>query len=140
MTIKAEIKINERTLPRGARSADFRQHIQKTRVYFDHSGENILENLAFRRNRPVDLYKMGLDRTTKFRWSIHAGCTMCPCSPGFLCDADVGNGKRDVWVTLSDAPQHNGTEDAAWVANKVLERIAADPTLAGPLGMTKEAE
>lgn len=26
----------------------------------------------------------------KLRYSIHAGCSMCPCSPGFIADVDFG--------------------------------------------------
>lgn len=32
---------------------------------------------------------------TKLRYSIHAGCSMCPCSPGFIADVDLGG---DLWV------------------------------------------
>lgn len=83
----------------------------RTRVYFNHANESIMENLIARRSRPRDLYatylpevaeKLGLPRTTKFRWSQKAGCE-CGCSPGFICVESYG---KDVWVRLSaDAPQ-----------------------------------
>ena len=32
------------------------------------------------------LKKAGLPANTKGKWNVHAGCSMCPCSPGFVTD------------------------------------------------------
>lgn len=58
-------------------------------VYIE--GESLLENFAYRTQRPSDLYrkflpeifeKLGLPADTKARWSQKAGCS-CGCSPAF---------------------------------------------------------
>jgi len=79
-----------------------------TRVYVWPKGETILENLENRRERPYTVYrkevipavlaKLGLPSDTKVRWSQYAGCS-CPCSPGFIIDADRG---KFVSVTVSE--------------------------------------
>lgn len=88
---------------------------RRTRVYFGHDGENVIQNLASRFDRPVDLYRTFLPSVAKimgipeksFRWSQKAGCSCgCGCSPGFVCSAD---NYRDVWVELSaEAPRDQG--------------------------------
>lgn len=109
--METKIEITKRQYRPGRRNYDLESPHGRTRVYFSHEGENIIQHFGNRHARPVKLYKeqlkavakaMGLPEDTKFRWSTKAGCTMCPCSPGFICDADLG---RDVHVTLSgDAP------------------------------------
>jgi len=84
------------------------------RVYVDVPNETILENIANRRNRPWTEWKKHVmptvmealpemfaasylqttngpwqmmrmhDSAIKPRWSQKAGCSMCPCSPGFI--------------------------------------------------------
>lgn len=90
---------------------------QKPRIYFWPEGESILENLANRRNRPYTEYRRYLDDVlrlaskmaernyladAKANWSKHAGCTMCPCSPGFvLSGPNVDLFGYDIHVTIS---------------------------------------
>ena len=80
----------------------------KTRVYFFHDDETIMDQFMNRHDRPyrayramlpqifeqVDLLKQG----TKARWSQYAGCS-CPCSPGFIIDNSYG---YDVFVHIDN--------------------------------------
>ena len=82
----------------------------RPRIYFQAKGENVLEGLTKRHFRPVDAYrqllpevfqKLELPVTTKATWSQHAGCSMCPCSPGFV----VSNASfypNDIWVDVTE--------------------------------------
>ena len=73
---------------------------KKARIYIFPKGETLLDNLENRRSRPYNLYRkqviptvlkaMGLPEDTKVRWSQYAGCSMCPCSPGFIIDSERG--------------------------------------------------
>ena len=65
----------------------------RTRVYFSPDGETVLENfLGGRHNRPYSEFRKVLPavlgiaglRPQKASWSRKAGCSMCPCSPGFV--------------------------------------------------------
>lgn len=88
---------------------EFEQH---TRVYFSPEGETIWDNLANRRRRPHQEYRRMMptvfERTgiepVKFRWSKHAGCRMCPCSPGMILErtlrAEDGYTPFDIWVQV----------------------------------------
>ena len=69
---------------------------QPTRVYIEHPEETIVDNLQNRRDRPWRDYKPLVQKELrdagiegKVRWSQHAGCTMCPCSPGFILDTTI---------------------------------------------------
>jgi hypothetical protein len=62
------------------------------RIYFFHVGENVLDNLAHRHDRPTELYKnlleeifekYGIDKKAECIWKQKAGCK-CGCSPGFV--------------------------------------------------------
>jgi hypothetical protein len=84
-----------------------------TRIYIWPKGETILENLMNRRDRPYTTYRkevlpgvlagLGIRyQDVKVRWSQYAGCTMCPCSPGFILDGYFENlTNKDVHVTLT---------------------------------------
>jgi hypothetical protein len=63
-------------------------------IYFSVDKESVLENLENRRSRPHTEYRKlinealtaaGLPTNTgyKWTWNVKAGCSMCPCSPGF---------------------------------------------------------
>lgn len=72
------------------------------RVYFVHDEEHVLDQLLWRRGRPVQWYLSvlpavlqdaevqvraeGPDAITVARWEQNAGC-QCGCSPGFLLDS-----------------------------------------------------
>ena len=96
---------------RGRWSTTHRAYTAKPRLYVHVDGENILENLAFRTNRPSRLYreilpaafkKLGIPGDTKAYWSQKAGCS-CGCSPGFVLDfpRDVIPERKDYWVTVT---------------------------------------
>lgn len=76
--------------------------------------ESIMDNLVNRHDRPYKDYRKyviplvmesikknypeeyGLMDGVKWKWDQYAGCSMCPCSPGF-----VGGGNRlDIFVTI----------------------------------------
>ena len=88
----------------------------RARIYISPEGETVMENLVEgRHTRPYTIYKKDvlpqlfrmlglggvhdLDRI-KVGWSKKAGCTMCPCSPGFIVKA--GNVPYDIYVTVTD--------------------------------------
>lgn len=84
------------------------QRNTKTRIYVWPKGETLIENLENRKSRPYDLFRkqviptvlaqLGVDASTKIRWSQYAGCS-CPCSPGFVLDKRLG---KDVHVTVTE--------------------------------------
>ncbi len=85
-------------------------HYHRPRIYIRPDGETVMENfLEGRHNRPYKLYKaevlpqlfrkLGLDNV-KAGWSKKAGCTMCPCSPGFI--VNEGDVPFDIHVTVTD--------------------------------------
>ena len=104
-------------------NSDWREYRQAPRMYVSANiGESVLENLANRTRRPYTLWKKmipgalsraGISLSLEgWRWSRNAGCTMCPCSPGFIIPTQtigVTPGREpvrnfDVWVTLKGAP------------------------------------
>ena len=69
---------------------------KRTVVYFWPKGENIMDNLMNRRNRPYDFYRQHLPQVMQqagldpklaatAKWRQKAGCN-CGCSPGFIID------------------------------------------------------
>lgn len=69
----------------------------ESRVFIDF-GENVWEHLQNRRNRPYNTLKplvLAALRDSdvpvnKLRWSRYAGCSMCPCSGGFIIEGSYG--------------------------------------------------
>lgn len=91
LRMKEQPRTMHRTRLRGGRMAvtgrNIREFNQASRVYVWPEGESIMENLLNRRNRPYKEYrKLLADQAfmQNARWSQHAGCRMCPCSPGFI--------------------------------------------------------
>lgn len=83
---------------------------QKARVYFWPKGENLLQNLTNRRNRPINLWRELLPAALKQAsilcstgnvWSQKAGCG-CGCSPGFVLNGPQG---VDVHVTVIEVDE-----------------------------------
>lgn len=76
-------------------------------VYISITGETVLENLENRRSRPYNAFRKPLADLltargipfTKLRWSQHAGCGMCPCSPGFILEGAPAG--QDYWLEVS---------------------------------------
>jgi hypothetical protein len=119
----SKIEVHSRTFPRYDASRRLGRQLQKynqaPRIYVSIEGENILQNLANRTVRPNVLYKklikdavlaaLGVSAATHdLVWSQKAGCSMCPCSPGFILkhkpDASYApttpSRSFDVWVTV----------------------------------------
>jgi hypothetical protein len=80
------------------------QPYSPSRVFVDF-GEDVWTHLANRRSRdyntlrPLVLEKlksMGIP-VTKLRWSRYAGCSMCPCSGGFIIEGENG---KDYWAKI----------------------------------------
>ena len=93
------------------------------KLYIWTTGETIMENLVNRRSRPYDYYKREVIpqlmeklkeerpkvydklKDVKWSWNKNCGCSMCPCSPGFIGDVNRGYGKLysiSVNVTVTD--------------------------------------
>lgn len=88
-----------------------RELIKKPRVYVNCPDESVFDNFANRVARPHLVWKPrvveALKRigvTGKLSWNIKAGCSMCPCSPGFILTGSGLPGGVDIWVTLPDVP------------------------------------
>lgn len=89
------IKITSR--PRSWREP-WRSRTAKTRIFLNIEGESILENFVNRTSRPARewgkiirnevLPALGMEGV-KARWSQKAGCSMCPCSPGWILDGRI---------------------------------------------------
>jgi hypothetical protein len=76
----------------------------QNKIYVWTEGETILENLVNRRSRPHTIYKKEVIplimkmletsnpevynrlKDTAWGWRQKCGCSMCPCSPGFVSD------------------------------------------------------
>lgn len=87
----------------------------KNKIYFFLENESITQNLIDRCSRPHEEYKkFGIPKVLehlkehnpeiynevkdeKWYWRQSCGCSMCPCSPGF-----IGNtlGCQDIYVTI----------------------------------------
>jgi hypothetical protein len=86
----------------------------KARIYFWPEGETLMENLQNRRQRPYTAYRKLLpevwarlqqqgdisatDPLPRVSWSRYAGCSMCPCSPGFIVQATTS--RKSIHVTV----------------------------------------
>ena len=88
------------------------------RVYWWPQGETIIDNLVNRRDRPNEDYRRlmpsvlmlaGYTGDIRIHWSQHAGCTMCPCSPGFILRGCPGRDDLHVSYRLTEL----GVEQAA---------------------------
>lgn len=83
----------------------------KPKIYVHPEGESIMDQLFERRNRPIQLFRklavqaalkaLNLPADTKVTWSQYAGCTSCPCSPGFIVQTNAPI-RANVWCTVGD--------------------------------------
>jgi len=81
----------------------------KARLFIHHKEETVLENLTERDSRdhksyrrdilPTVFRELKLPADTKCSWSQKAGCSSCPCSPGFVLEGTIGT---TIWVTVVD--------------------------------------
>lgn len=133
------IETQGNTRPWPTTSYDRRSFNSKPRLYINVKGENIMENLLFRSNRPSKLYKsllpeiferLGISPNTKAVWSQKAGCS-CGCSPGFiLTDTGVTSAQMDYWATIkcTEDPQAAkvvDTDDAKALALQRFQELSA---------------
>ena len=81
---------------------------KKTRIHFNRA-ETLRENWArrfispsreYRKFLPEVFEKLGLPPDTVAKWDRYAGCSMCPCSPGFIVEGHCG---KFVGVTIGYA-------------------------------------
>lgn len=102
---KLEASKNERKF--GAKGNDSRW--AESRVFVDF-GEDVWTHLANRRSRDyttlkpliaAKLTEMGIE-FTKIRWNRYAGCSMCPCSGGFMIERTdkYGSIGVDYWAKV----------------------------------------
>lgn len=77
---------------------------KKTRIYFL-CKKSEHDDITNRKTQPTKYYRneiasilteLGLPADTKVRFSQRAGCSMCPCSPGFIIE---NHWDREVYVT-----------------------------------------
>jgi hypothetical protein len=89
----------------------------RNKIFVFVANETLLENIINRRNRPYNIYKkevipMVMERLkkkhpdfyeelkdTKWSWNKNCGCSMCPCSPGFVGDS---HGFFEIQVEITD--------------------------------------
>jgi hypothetical protein len=103
-----------------------RRNASKARMYVslpEDDDDSILDNIAkrdrgdksdwqkARRTSERNLALAALDTIkmpVKFRYSAKAGCTMCPCSPGFILDAELHG---DLWVRTATSVEEGKLRD-----------------------------
>jgi hypothetical protein len=93
---------------------------KKTRIYVSAKDWNVMDNFLDRLTtggkKAKELHKQiredgtlarflkAMEIKGKVRWDSHAGCSSCPCSPGFVIDNDadvVGDKGREIWITVT---------------------------------------
>jgi hypothetical protein len=100
----------------------WREFELEPRMYVTIKDETILDNLVNRTRRPYNVYKTLIHSSnlgefidlSKLTWSQRAGCTMCPCSPGFILNRQpmaIGDDDQecynfDLWLTLTGDIDH----------------------------------
>jgi len=114
---------------------------KKSRIYIFIDGENVMENLQNRRDRPYEFYKKEIlslpevqalfpieTKDIKFKWSQKAGCS-CGCSPGFMVEGWTGS-EYFITVKIGSTQNPEPTEEAV----KVQEALppAETKTVAKP--------
>lgn len=94
---------------------------RKARVFVSVDSEfNLMEDLENRTRRPYKAYREGVLKAlnaigiepTKISWSQFAGCSMCPCSPGFIVEGAPETNTWNFWVTLRGAPKVDESKPA----------------------------
>jgi hypothetical protein len=131
-----ETSKSERTSPsykNGYMTSTWRSYNAKPRLYIHVEGENIMENILFRNNRPSKIYKsllpeifeaLGLPLDTKASWSRTAGCT-CGCSPGFVLSGVNVSVPCDFWATITSTEENIKVVDTDDAKMEALQRFEA---------------
>lgn len=89
--------------------------LKRNKMYIFVKKETIIDNLINRRSRPYDEYKKNiipkvmeiikekypetyeLVKDSKWSWKQNCGCSMCPCSPGFVASTE---GNMNIFVDI----------------------------------------
>lgn len=88
-----------------------------TKIFFVYEHENLVDRLFNFEYRPVRLYRQLLPTVfttvnipvdTKTRWNYYAGCSQCPCTPGFIITAPTQY--RKILVTISEKDKVPATD------------------------------
>ena len=114
--IKSTVKIKKIEINRYAkRQGEKKQSCPKMYIFIQ--DESVMENLLNRRTRPYNEYKKTiipkvLDsisktdpdlferiKNLKWGWDRYCGCSMCPCSPGFIGEGEYYE-STDIYVTI----------------------------------------
>ena len=100
--------------PDGRRKGEKQKWSPKIYVFVDN--ESIMDNLINRHSRPYEEYKKHVlpqvmkeiekrdpklfaqIKDAKWSWDKHCGCSMCPCSPGFIAKGIFK--PVDIYVTI----------------------------------------
>lgn len=111
ITVK-KIQVKEET-PMQRRGEKYRMN---PKLYIQIENESIMQNLQNRRTRPHNTYKdevipqviRALEKdhpelyrklqNAKWGWRQDCGCSVCPCSPGFV--ATEVTGLETIWATI----------------------------------------
>jgi hypothetical protein len=139
--IKVDASIHRRKRPT-YRHGTWRGYSKLPRVNVWPEGENLLENMANRFDRPQKLYRAvakqalaDLGITGTLRWSQKAGCS-CGCSPGFILRVESGWPEQDSNGDHIDEHRFDIHVDAVIPTQEPTGRgldraaqIDADPTL-----------
>jgi len=110
-----DLRIRKRVWePRYERYSSF---VSAPRIYVQVGDFDLLENLENRRRRPYTEFRKYIERVVwptlgwqetapKIGWRQNAGCSMCPCSPGFVVQSEhwrpvesIGE-HFDMWLTI----------------------------------------
>lgn len=121
---------------------------KKPRLYVSFPGESLLDNLVNRTSRPaaslgrlVRPLLKHLDMGGTIGWYAKAGCSMCPCSPGFiwtdaprlnfgrLDERGMESARYDAYLDLQDVPTVKDEPETLLRQDQRLAALAADPTL-----------
>lgn len=110
-----DLRIRKRVWePRYERYSSF---VSAPRIYVQVGDFDLLENLENRRRRPYTEFRKYIERVVwptlgwqetapKLGWRQNAGCSMCPCSPGFVVQVEgwrpvesIG-ARFDMWLDI----------------------------------------
>jgi hypothetical protein len=139
----ANVRIQPRPLPRsyydGRRwymGTTWKEYESFPRVYVStDEAFNMAEDFINRTRRPYNEWRQPTKDALaavgiafeKMNWSKHAGCSMCPCSPGFILRGvnygPLPQGRFDVWVTLKGAPAVDEAQPIDPARIEALERL-----------------
>lgn len=84
---------------RGHWTCSDREMTRYTRIFVWVQNETVGDQLVLRGHRPYQAWRSMLVEHVltpigmggaKLRWDRHCGCSMCPCSPGFVTDRHMG--------------------------------------------------